>query len=349
MFTRSKMVRLLAFRTMIATFAVIPCSSRISTSVKSDETSQLKRLVLDAQAENFAKFESGQMHALVIRGMKGQSSANMDVKVQWDASTRYWAYRVHDPDGLFQGKAGYTSPVEEAPIQHVLQTKDRLVITRAIANYVLIQNGLEPGRPYAGHLFFEITPDPLWKNCCLPYVLEGRPWKETLEMSFANPDDVAEVRFEQLEQGIVRMTVKTREGKDICTTECDFSLPLAGSLVRYDSHTTGNPDKVWSISNDWINEGGAVRLVRSKMLMGGKDEATAKQSLEIVVRSMRPGTGKVQMTLEKIVAMMPKNARVVDQIRDKSYPVDPRAKGTIADLQLKKLADEVKKGEFLNR
>lgn len=337
----------LATRSILVSFIAIFCSIWTSTAVHGDERSQLKHLILDAQAENIEKFESGQMHAIVIRSIKGRGTATMESRVQWDASTRYWEYRVHDPDGVYRGKGQYTNPLGEAPIEHMLRNRDRLIMSRAAANFVLVQEEMKAGRPYGGYEFFEITPDPLWKICCIPYAIGGRPWKEMLDRPFVSPDAGEEVRFERLDQGIVRMTVNRLE--DNSTTICDFSLHLAGNLIRFESHAAGNPDADWSISNEWINEGGAVRLVRSKMLMGGKDEATAKQSLEILVRSMRPGTGKVQMTLEKIVAMMPKNARVVDQIRDKSYPVDPRANGTIADIQLKNLADEVKKGEFLNR
>ena len=287
------------------------------------------------------------MQALVTRSFKDRGTARMESRIQWDGPTRYWEYRLSDPDGIFRNKMYYSRPLEEAPVEHMLLTGDRMINTKANANHVVIQKELPAGSPYGGYEYFEITPDPLWNVCCLPYTIGGRPWKEFLEKPLVSPSPNDEIRFEQLEGGIVRLSSRSPDSGFSAIYE--FSLPLAGNLVRYESQTDGKPKDYRSITNEWVKEGDAVRLVRSKMLMGGKDDSTALQSIDIQVRSMRPRTGKVTMTLEKIIALMPKNARVIDQLRNKSYPVDPRATGSITDTQLRTLSDEIKKGEFLIR
>lgn len=295
----------------VRTAVIMSC---MALSLAAQDNAEFRKLILDAQEKNIAKFRSGTMNALVTRSFKDRGTAKMEMRIQWDASTRYWEYRLNDPDGILHKKGNYARPLEEAPAEHMLMTGKTMITTHSNANYVLVQAAFPAGQLYGGFEYFEITPDPLWKVCCLPYTLSGRTWKELLEKPFVRPSSKDEIRFEQLDGGIIRLSTRNPASKFSAIYE--FSLPLAGNLVRYESQTDGSPDKYWSVTNEWVKEGDVVRLVRAKMLMGGKNDATAANSLEIQVRSMQPQTGKVPMTLEKIVALMPKNARVVDHIKN---------------------------------
>lgn len=305
----------------------------------------LKRMILDAQAENLDKFREGSMHAIVTKIIKGRGTAKMDSKIRWDTSARHWEFRLSDPDGLFRNKKHYNLPLQEAPVEHFLMTKDHLVSTNSILNTVDIQKPFAPGSPYGGYEFFEITPNPLWNICCLPYAIGGRPWKELLDKPLVSPSPGDEIRFDQLGDGIIRLSVLSP--KNAYSATYDFSLDMAGNLIRYASQKKGEPKRSKVINNKWVKEGNLVMLVNSKMHMGGEDDLSAIQTIDIQIDSMRPATGKVPMTLEKIVQRMPKNTRVFDQVKNKSYPVDPRATETVSNIQLQKIADELKNGVFL--
>jgi hypothetical protein len=316
----------------------------LASTVRSQDAIQFKRLILDAQEANLGKFETGTMNALVTLTYKGRLPVRMESQIQWDSKTRFWEYRISDPGAIYRPPGGFDAPLDKAPFEYSLRTRDKVITANSRINKIVIQpNG--PNMQYLRSEIFEITPDPLWKVCCPPYMQQGRPWKEMLDKPMLGGEPDEEVRFEQRDSGVIRM-ICVSPGKGYSAIY-DFSLPLGGNLVRFESDTRENPKSTWVVTNEWAKEGDFVRLERSKTLRGGKDDSTASMSLDIQVRSIKPVVSKTPMTLETIIAKMPKNVQIADLIRNRTYYADPKAKSAVTDVQLRSLSEEIKKGEFL--
>lgn len=312
--------------------------------VPSKDASQLKQLICDAQAANLGKFESGTMDALVTVTHKGRESLRMETKVRWNGKTRFWEYRISDPGAIYRPPKSFDAPLDEAPLQYMLRTPDKVITADSRINKIVVQE-IGPRGRFARSELFDITPVPLWTICCSPYLQDGQPWKTFLDkpMGEALPND--EVHFEQRNGGMIRLS--TRRPTIGYTATLDFSLSLGGNLVRLESDKGGKPKDTWFITNEWVQEGDFVRLVRSKTFLGGKDESTADIVLDVQVRSMRPGSDGIPLSLETIVAKMPKNVQIADLIRNKTTFADPSAKGNLTDAQLRSLSSVIKTGEFL--
>lgn len=318
----------------------------LATQAQSQDPLQLKQLILDAQAANIEKFESGTMEALVTVTHKGRASLRMDSKVRWKGKTRYWEYRISDPGAIYRPPKSFDAPLEESPMQYMLRSPDKVITADSKSNKIVIQSIGPTGR-FARSELFDITPDPLWTVCCSPYLQDGPTWKVLFDKPLGKgiSDPMDEIHFEQLDTGLIRL--ETRRPTEGYLATFDFSLPFSGNLVRLASQTEGRPEKRWSIINEWSKEGDVVRLVRSRTFLGGKDDSTADIILDVQVRSMNPGVGDISLSLDTIIAKMPKNVQIADLIHNRTTYADPRAKGEITDVQLRSLLEIVKKGEFL--
>lgn len=329
---RSK-IGFLNFRILI----IVVCFSK---QTYSDDIGTLSRILIDAQNENSTKSINGEMKYRIRHSVQKKSIIDIEATARWDRKKIFWTFRLSDPSNSISDKF-HQKPVEEATNEYMFQTGERIYIFNAYSN-TLHETKFEYPRNTSPHYYlFDVLPNTMGRRCCPPFQALGREWSDLVGTNYSRIFPKSKISMENIENTLIRQTRIDENGsKGII----DFSLNFSGYPVRMEFTDVTNKKANTKSIFTWQNQAGVTILKSCRILRGNnlEDESNAQEKFEFDVLSLVISKTNLDFDIQSLKRLLPKNAILVDHIKNKSTPINPTDKKRISERVLNQLADQIK-------
>ncbi len=338
--------RMIAGFFTICCLGLFPCPSAGSAD---REQELLERLILDAQTENQGKVSGGVMSYRITSKSRLEGKKEpyvVDATVRWDRRKAFWTFKVSDPSSVLTDGL-HLDPVQECRTEYALRTGDKVYLYNAYLN-TLHEIVADKLRYMTDNQILDVFPETLGSRCCFPSQTTGRPWSEMTGSNYARLFANSTLKLERVSKSVIRQTLTDPTGT-IATT--DFSLEFSGYPIRMDFQDGTSSSQNVISTFEWMNSGGATVLKKFRIVRGdiSRGEANARECHEFEARSFKSSKSELTFDFNALKALLPKNTKVVDHLRQKSYQIDPKVPrdAGLTDDVLEKLGRDVKKEGFV--
>jgi hypothetical protein len=332
---------------IISLFSWICFSSFFCCLTFADENQDLlARILLDAQVENRSKINGGEMSYRLSNKIGNSKAVVIDATVKWDKERAFWTYKLSDPSKTVT-EGLHTSELKDSRNEYMLRVKDKLYSYNAYTN-TLHEMEFDKIRRTILFSYFDVFPDSLGDHCCFPFQWNGRLWYEMTGSKYRSLFPDSKYELERTSKNIIQQKLSTTSGM---VSKMNFSLDFSGYPLEIE-YLDGENSSRHSLSKfEWMKTNGITVLKKFKIIRGDfrQGESAAKEVIEFEVRSFKTSKSNFSFDLTELKSLLPKNTVVVDQIRNKSYPLFSTAKkqSGITDDALDRLGEEVKKEGLL--
>jgi hypothetical protein len=315
----------------------------IATAYTGDKQAGWQDLLRDAQATNQALLQHGAA-TMDIRFTPGIGTEDIHIlcEVVWAKDKFLQKFKLHGPPGEVLGREDTKKPLEEQQYDEILNTGKETLWYVPTQKLVHIHNiaDKQPTDP-----LLHLNPMDLWMKCCPPQGAGGRPWREMIGLTAVGKDGArSELEFKQLEGGLVKQTRRDPGGG---VMEMTFSMDQGGNVVET-SYT--HPDASRGYSKGfykWRRVGKAFILESCSIDKKFSDAeakllnvaAPQKYSLNVREANIGPVDDKI-FSKARFLATLPVDTKVLDHVKNTSYPVRPKALPT--EDQFRSLSEELK-------
>lgn len=313
---------------------------RIETTA---EQKRLIAIVKDALAANREDLSRGRMrfHTQVTNPSKPYP-AEIEGTVTWKGDDRRWDFKYSDRSKLVQ--RDHTFTLAESPTLYYMILGERSYGYNPFSNLLQVRRA-EESRSFSVAFMVEVVPETFWSNCCPPAVAPRRPWSDFVGTDSPVLQAGSSYRIERDGPDRVRQVFLKPSGYEY---DIVFSLAHNGNVVKFRSVAPrGGLSRFMSF--DWTNDAKGRSLLQSCDLAqasDGGDEANIDKRVQVTVHEIAvgPETPLPELSLEALKAVIPRDVMVVDNVADRSYPLNPRAV-KISDVQ--RLSEQLRSRGFL--
>jgi hypothetical protein len=332
---------------IISLFSWICFSSFFCCLTFADENQDLlARILLDAQVENRSKINGGEMSYRLSNKIGNSKAVVIDATVKWDKERAFWTYKLSDPSKTVT-EGLHTSELKDSRTEYMLRVKDKLYSYNAYTN-TLHEMEFDKIRRTNLFSFFDVFPDSLGDHCCFPFQWNGRLWSEMTGSKYRSLFPDSKLELKRTSKNIIQQKLSTTSGM---VSKMNFSLDFSGYPLEIE-YLDGENSSRHSLSKfEWMKTNNITVLKKFKIIRGDFliGESAAKELIEFETLSFKNSKSNFSFDLTGLKSLLPKNTVVVDQIRNKSYPLFSIAKkqSGITDDAIDRLGQEVKKEGFL--
>lgn len=297
-------------------------------------------LLRDAQIANRAGLDHGELTATYrVYGPDGRVTDEAEAEVFWVKEDYIMKYKINKNDTWFFLARG-ESQADANSHHYIMVYKDQLYYYDNMLNRMFV-------RPVKGMGLLgraEVPPNPAWFNCCPPRTAVGRPWTELIGPHPAVPQDSIE-SFQYEERG--DRIIQTRIDKDGGSQVVEFSMSECGNPVRQEYRPPNGSTFRRSGEYRWVKGPGGACVLSSYKFTVTDPKDRREHGYELIIHKARIDR-RPRVDEKAFLSRLPAGVNVDDPMRRRASL--PSQKERIADGELRKLADQLRKGStYLNK
>ncbi len=299
-------------------------------------------IVKDAIATNAALVRSGTTNFDVSRTVLGSRPTRVKGTFSWKGDDGLWTYRLSDPDSLATGRGTYPQDIDEAPVEFMLLSANKLYSYHAKSNSLHLYEFKGRNQALSSFFLFDLFPTTLWDRCCPPLRGEGRFWTEMIGLNSPGSQPNSTHALTRISPTVYR---HIRVDPDAGTLRSDYSLDFAGHVVAHDYECPLQKCRSTHVRYEWQRIGLAVVLKHcesKRMSPDDPNRVEAVYTAQFDQTDVDTPVPSSKFSFDDFIKLLPRNTMVNNHITNKTYPLH-KSSG-LPDESLQELVKKARSG-----